>query len=466
MSANTTEPVVSMDDVPLNRFHWKVFACCAGCPFLDGYALGIIAVGLAEMHDQVDMSLTMSSLIGMGTLFGMFVGSLIGGKITDAIGRQKMFILDLAFIIAISVLGFFFTDPTLVLIFRVLLGIGLGADYPIAGPYMSEFSPKKSRGSIVGALNAFWYVGYAVSFVIGYFMLSIGTDSWRWILASPALFAVVWLLARWFMPESPRWLMSRGRVDEASAVLKMIGDNVVLPDRHDDEKMGKFSDIFKSGYGKWVFFVGAFWSLQVLPTFGIGTYVPTIMENLGFSEGNLQFLGAALINVFYLLGLIPIFFLLDRMGRRSTLLWCFLISGLALVLLGATSGMHLGFLFIFVVFVAYGAFNVAMGAHDWVYPNELFPTHIRGTAMGFITAVTRVVSAVGTFVFPFVLTTMGLATTLYICGGLFIVGFVLTYVMAPETRNMQLTDAAALGAEQDDVVRDQEVATSPQPRLP
>lgn len=447
MTINGSRDAVSMEDIPLNSFHYKVFACSAGCPYIDGYALGIIAVGLAQMHKNVEMSPLMAALIGMGTLMGMFFGSLIGGQITDMIGRRKMFVLDFAFILAVCVIGFFFTDPMAVFIFRILLGFGLGADYPIAGPYMSEFMPKANRGSMVGALNAFWYVGYASAFVVGYFMvLAGGPDTWRWMLASPGIVAAIWLVMRIIMPESPRWLMSQGKDAEAQQVLKRLGPNVVLPehDAEDVEKMGRLGDIFKNGYGKWVFFVAAFWSLQVLPTFGIGTYVPTIMANMGFADGNKEYLGAAIMNVFYLLGLIPIFFLMETLGRRITLIWSFAISGAALLVLGFTSGMHMPFWFILVVFIVYGAFNVAMGAHDWVYPNELFPTHIRGTAMGFITAVTRIVSAVGTFLFPFVMMNWGLAATLYICGGLFMVGMILSIVMAPETRNMNLADAANL----------------------
>ena len=409
MTTTGTQAPVSMDDVPLNKFHIKVFLCSAGCPFVDGYSLGIIAVALAQMHTYVEMSSLMAALIGMATLGGMFVGSLIGGQITDIIGRRKMFVLDFAFIVLVSFLGFFFVDPLAVFIFRLLLGIGLGADYPIAGPYMSEFMPKHKRGAMVGALNAFWYFGYASAFVIGYFMLNIGESAWRWMLATPGVIALAWLIARAVMPESPRWLMAQDRDAEAQNVLKRIGPNVVLPehDAQNFEKTGKFTDIFKNGYGKWVFFVATFWSLQVLPTFGIGTYVPVIMENLGFAEGNMQYLGSAIMNVFYLLGLIPIFFLMETMGRRLTMIWSFVISGAALFVLAATSGLSMPFWFILIVFIIYGAFNVVMGAHQWVYPNELFPTNIRGTAMGFCTAISRIASAVGTFLFPFVMNNWG-----------------------------------------------------------
>ena len=438
-------PGITLDELPLGKFHWRVFACCSGCPFLDGYVLGIIAISLSIMSTQISMSLTMSGLIGMAVLGGMFVGSLFGGYITDIIGRKKMFFFDFLFITIISILQFFTVDPMQIFVLRFLLGVGLGADYPIAGPYMAEFSPKKHRGSLVGALNAFWYFGYACSFVVGYLLLPLGNEtSWRWMLVSSAVPAFLWLIARAVMPESPRWLLSKGREQEANEILNRIGDNIILPEEQEPEQKTAFLDIFRHGYGKWVFFVAAFWSLQVLPTFGIGTYIPMIMEGFGFAEGNLQYLGAAVMNIFYLLGLIPVFFLVESWGRRPTIIWPFLISAFALFILGATSGMHMSFTFVLIVFIVYGAFNVAMGAHDWIYPNELFPSHVRGTAMGFVTAVTRIVAAVGTFLFPTIMDKFGLAATLHICGALFFLGFLLCVFMAPETKNMNLADAASL----------------------
>lgn len=437
---------ISMDEVPIGRFHWKVFFCCMMCPLMDGYVLGIIAVSLSIMHTQLEMSSVMAGLIGMGTLGGMFIGSLFGGYITDLIGRRKMFTYDFLFITIISLLQYFTVDPMQIFILRILIGIGLGADYPIAGPYMAEFTPKKRRGAFVGALNAFWYVGYAISFIVGYLMLPIGNEtSWRWMLASSTVPAIICLVARFYMPESPRWLMNKGREEEANKVLKLIGENVVLPE-NDETSEGRtsFTNIFKNGYGKWVFFITVFWSLQIIPIFGIGTYLPTVMENLGFAHGNMQYLGSAILNSFYLLGLIPMYFLVESWGRRPTLMWPFFISSMALFVLGATAKNQMPFVFILALFLVYGIFNNAMGAHVWIYPNELFPTEIRGTAAGFCTAVSRVASAVGTFLFPIIMERSGLQITLYICGGLFLLGFLISLIMAPETKNMKLEDAANL----------------------
>ncbi|MFP3125818.1 MFS transporter [Ectobacillus funiculus] len=437
--------VRTMEEMPLSRFHFKMFTYSGGSAFLDGYIIGIIGVALSVIQSRFDMSLTIMGLLGTATLVGMFFGGLIGGYLTDLIGRKKMFLIDMIVMLVVSVLQFFANDPTQLIILRFILGIAVGADYPIAGALMAEFSPKKNRGGLLGGINSLWYVGYASSFLVGYFMLSIGDTSWRWMLASSAVPVFLLLIARLNMPESPRWLASKGREKEANAIVqKIFGDNVVMSTEPTTKVKTTFLDIFRNGNGKWTFFVSFFWSLQLIPTFGIGTYIPEILAQFGFTNGKVEYLGSAILNIIYLVGLIPFLYLVEKWGRRPTIIWPFLISSIALFILGATSGSNMSFVFVFTLFVIYGIFNNAMGMHEWIYPNELFPTHIRGTAVGFSTAITRAASAISTFLFPTILANYGLATTLYICGGLFFIGFLLTLFMAPETKNMSLAESSSI----------------------
>ncbi|EPR29388.1 MFS transporter [Geobacillus zalihae] len=437
--------VRTMEEMPLSGFHYKMFAYSAGSAFLDGYIIGIIGVALSVMKTQFDMSLTIMGLLGTATLAGMFVGGIIGGYLTDLIGRKKMFLIDMFVMLVVSILQFFIKDPVQLIILRFILGIAVGADYPIAGALMAEFSPKKNRGALLGGINSLWYVGYASSFLIGYFMLSIGDTSWRWMLASSAVPVLFLLLARLNMPESPRWLASKGKEKEANAIIQRIfGEHVVMSVEPVTKAKTSFLDIFRNGNGKWTFFVSVFWSLQVIPTFGIGTYIPEILAEFGFADGAKEYLGSAIINIFYLAGLVPFLYLVEKWGRRPTLIWPFFVSSISLFILGAFSGSDMPFVFVLVLFIIYGIFNNAMGMHEWIYPNELFPTHIRGTAVGFATAVSRFASSVGTFLFPSILANYGLAVTLYICGALFFIGFVISLIMAPETKNMSLEEASSI----------------------
>jgi MFS transporter, putative metabolite transport protein len=438
-------PTRTMEDMPLSGFHYKMFAYASGSAFLDGYIIGIIAIALSVIKTQFNMSLTIMGLLGTATLVGMFIGGLTGGYLTDLIGRKKMFLIDMIVMLVASILQFFANDPIQLVILRIILGIAVGADYPIAGALMAEFSPKKNRGGLLGGINSLWYVGYASSFLVGYFMLSIGDTSWRWMLASSAVPVLLLLIARLNMPESPRWLASKGREKEANAIIrKTFGDNVIMSAEPLSKVKTTFLDIFRNGNGKWTIFVSVFWSLQVIPTFGIGTYIPEILAKFGFANGTEEYLGSAVINIIYLVGLIPFLYLVEKWGRRPTIIWPFFISSISLFILGATTGSNTSFVFVLVLFVIYGIFNNAMGMHEWIYPNELFPTHIRGTAVGFSTAASRAASATSTFLFPTIMSNYGLAATLYICASLFFIGFLLTLFMAPETKNMSLEESSSI----------------------
>jgi putative MFS transporter len=375
----------------------------------------------------------------------MFFGGVVGGYLTDLIGRKKMFILDLVIFVIASVLQYFVNDSTELIILRFILGVAVGADYPIAGTYMAEFAPKKNRGALLGGLIALWYVGYGVSYLAGYLMLPIGDDSWRWMLVSSAVPAIIILLSRLNMPESPLWLASKGKEKEANEIIQRIfGKNVVLSEKLDSKEKTSFSDMFKNGYGKWTIFIALFWTLQVAPSFAIATYIPNVLGLFGFADGNMEYLGSAIMSLFYIVGLLPAIYLVEKIGRRPVLVWPFLISAIILVVLGITSSWHMSFVLTISLFVLYGIFNTGMSILQWIYPNELYPTKIRGTAMGFGTGVSRIGSSLSTLLFPIVLSKYGLDVTLYICAALFFAGFLISLLMAPETKNMSLAETSAL----------------------
>ena len=439
------EKLKTMEDMPLKPFHFKMLIYTGGSTFLDGYIIGIIAVALSVMQTQFDMSLTVMGLLGTATLVGMFIGGLVGGYVTDLIGRKKMFLLDMLIIFIVSILQFYITDPMQLVFLRFLLGVAVGADYPIAGTLMAEFSPKKNRGALMGGLIILWYLGYAISYLIGYFLLSIGETSWRWMLISSAIPSFLLLIGRVNMPESPRWLTNKGKENEANVIIKKIfGEDVVMSEETGTQEKTKFFDLFRKGYGKWVLFVAIFWSLQVIPTFGIGTYIPTILNEFGFADGKKEYLGSAIINIVYLAGLFPMLYFIDKFGRRPTLIWPFLVSSIALFILGGVSELNMAFGVILLLFILYGTFNTGMAIHQWLYPVELFPTQIRGTAVGFGTSISRIASAISTFFFPSFMATYGVASTMYICGALFFIGFIISLIMAPETVNMSLNETSTL----------------------
>ena len=437
--------VRTLEEMPLSKFHYQMFFYTGGGAFIDGYIIGIIAVALPVLKPQFDMSLTLIGMIAMAMYVGMFFGGILGGYLTDLIGRKTMFILDLAIFVLASIPQFFVTDPVQLIILRFILGLAVGADNPISATYMAEFSPRKQRGALLGGLIALWYIGYGISFLVGYWMLALGDDSWRWMLASSAVPALIILLARLKMPESPLWLASKGKEKEANAIIQGIfGKGVVLSDSFETKEKTSFMDMFKNGYGKWTLFIALFWTLQVAPAFAIATYIPEVLGQFGFADGHKEYLGSTIMSLFYLVGLLPAVYLVEKIGRRPVLIWPFLVSAIILVVLGITSSWHLSFAFTVTLFVIYGIFNTSMNIHQWIYPNELFPTEIRGTAVGFGTGVSRIGASLSTFLFPLIMSKYGLEVTMYCCAALFFVGFLISFVMAPETRNMTLAETSTL----------------------
>jgi MFS transporter, putative metabolite transport protein len=241
MSAHASihqEPVMtttSIEHSRPNRTHWMITMYAGGGEFCDGYILSIIGVALPLITAAFQLSTAAAGLIGSASLVGMFVGGLVFGHVTDRVGRQKVYLADIAAFIVLSVLQFFVNEPWQLVALRFGMGIAIGADFAIAGTIASEFAPQKARGPLLVVLVTMWSVGAASAYVVGWAMVSGGTDMWRWMLASSAIPAALILLLRIGTPESPRWLLSKGRVAEARAVVKqMLGPDADLTDMDTD----------------------------------------------------------------------------------------------------------------------------------------------------------------------------------------------------------------------------------------
>ncbi|WP_339228527.1 MFS transporter [Oceanobacillus sp. FSL K6-2867] len=434
---------VLIDDLPLNKFHWKVTIYTAGGPFCDGYILSIIGIALALLAPQLGLSPLMIGLIGSSALVGIFFGGLIFGYLTDIIGRKTMYILDLVVFVVASVLQFFVGEGWQLLILRFVLGVAVGADYPIATSLLAEFTPRKHRGFMLSFLVLGWWVGAVAAFIVGYLLMDLGENSWRWILASSAVPSLIVLFLRAGTPESPKWLVSKGRIEEARVNLqKAFGEGADLGDIPAEPPKTSFLNIFRGGYDKRTIFMSVFWMMQVVPTFAIMTFAPSVLSAFGFNEGNTAHLGAVITSAFFLIGALITLFLVNKIGRRHILIWPFLITGITLFLLGIVSEASIGL--IIGLFAIFAIFNGGSSVLQYVYPNELFPTEIRATAVGFGTAMSRVGAAVGTFLLPISMNGIGIGTTMIIGAVLCFIGFIVSLFMAPETRHLTLEESSRI----------------------
>ena len=312
--------VTDLEDLDMSGVLWRIIAFSSGGPFLEGYVLGIIGVALSRLGTDIEISNSMSGLLGIAALVGLFLGAAVGGWLTDLIGRHKMFILDLIVIVVLSALCAVVTSPLQLVALRFLIGVAIGADYPIATSMIAEFSPRKHRAMSMGMIAAAWSLGANVAALVGYALYET-PHGWRWMLASSAIPAVLILIGRWDIPESPRWLASKGRQEEADrVVMKLFGENVRLPAQEIAEKT-EFKKIFSGVYLRRVIFVGVIWLCQAIPMFALYTYGPTIVGSIGLGEGRNSLIGELVIGTFFMIGTFPAMYLAERVGRHDDCTW-------------------------------------------------------------------------------------------------------------------------------------------------
>ncbi|ASY31644.1 MULTISPECIES: MFS transporter [unclassified Streptomyces] len=419
----------SLDEAPLRPFHLRVTATTFGANFSDGYALGMIGAVLATLTDGWHLSGVWQGLLGASALIGLFFGSLVLGRVGDLIGRQRLYVWNFVLITAASALQLWADGPVPLFVLRVLIGFGLGADYAVGPTMLSEFVPRRLRGVLLGALTVLWTVGYVVAEILGAVW---GGDEHaaKLLLATGALPALLVLLLRIGTPESPAWLLSQGRADEAREVARRhlraeIGPQAEQP----PVPQAAFRELFAKGQAVRTWFGFGFYSAQVLPYFAIYTFMPVILAAMKVSDPDAQNIT---LSLFLLLGGVAGLWFVQRCGRRPFTIVTFGVMTAALALMGALSHAPAWALmtpFLLYTFVMAGASNITQ-----VYPPELYPTHLRATGVGFLNGSSRIASAAGTFVLPVSLEHFGLSVSMYGLAAVLLAGMVLSILWAPETK--------------------------------
>lgn len=432
-----TSPV-RMDDLPLNGFHCRIAALTFGAHLVDGYILGVIGYAIIQLTPAMHLSPFMAGMVGGAALLGLFIGSLILGWVSDHIGRQKIFNFSFVLITIASFLQFFATTPEQLIGLRILIGIGLGGDYSVGHTLLAEFSPRRHRGGLLGAFSVVWTVGYVLASLAGHYFISENQDAWRWLLASSALPALLITLLRWGTPESPRWLMRQGRFAEAHAVvLRCFGPHVLLGDEVKTSTNKRIRTLFSSRYWRRTAFNSIFFVCLVIPWFVIYTWLPTIAETIGLEDAlTASLLLNALLIVGALLGLV----LTHLLSHRHFLLGSFLLLAAVLIVMACLPSGSPWTLMLFVLFsTTISAVSNLVG----ILPAESFPTDIRSLGVGFATAMSRLGAAISTGLLPWTLAQWGMTITLLLLAGVLLIGFMVTWLWAPETKALPLVAAGS-----------------------
>ncbi|MDD3195934.1 MAG: sugar porter family MFS transporter [Paludibacter sp.] len=430
--------------------YWITFVAING-----GLLFGLNMAGISGAVEMIkgEFSLTDSGLGTVAALLtlGSLVGALFTGNFTGKYGRKKVMIFT-SLLYIISAFGCALAESaTMLTVMRVLSGFAVGATSVVAPMYISEIAPAHNRGRLVSFNQFAITIGIVLAYIFDYFLMDLGDSSWRYMLAVPGIFGVVFffLLILKF-PESPRWLLAHGKKEEAVNVLTNIGGRKLveaeLPEMekalHAEQKKEKmlFSDLFKGKTGKIVLIGTLLAALQQIT--GINAVImfsPEIFKAAGSAQTD-SVMQAMIVGLVNFLMTIVALWMVDKKGRKTLLLWgaAGMIVSLGYLTFEFARPVQNGVGVLVALLVYISFFAASFAPVMWVIISEIYPNRIKGLAMSFSTAVSWLCTFLTVYFAPVIQGSLGLHYLFGVFGIFSIIAFIFVKIWIPETKGKSL----------------------------
>lgn len=427
-----------LDRLPFSRQHGKLLGGSGTGWALDAMDVGLISFIIASLAQEWSLSGTQVSWIVSIGFAGMAVGASVGGLLADRIGRRQVFALTLLVYGLATGATALVGSVGALLVLRFVTGLGLGAELPVASTLVSEFAPKKIRGRVVVLLEAFWAVGWIAAATIGYLVVPL-ENGWRWafvIGVIPALFAVV---VRRGLPESVRFLERKGRVEEAEAAVRRFEVSAGVPHVHSEPIPAEPTpprwrelwrpDLRRRTAALWIVWFGINFAY-----YGAFLWLPSILVESGFTIVK-SFEYTLYITLAQLPGYALAAYLIERWGRRPTLITFLAVSAVAAFAFGQANSIAA----ILAAGIVLSAFNLGAWGALYAITPEIYPTSMRGSGAGAAAAFGRLASIIAPLLVPPLLAAGGATLTFGVFATAFGIAMLAT-VFLPELRNQALTE--------------------------
>ena len=425
-----------LDRLPVTPKHKKLLFGSGIGWALDAMDVGLVSFVIAALAVHWDLEKTTTSWIASVGFIGMAIGASLGGLAADKIGRRNVFAITLLLYGLATGASALAGSVAVLLVFRFLTGLGLGAELPVASTLVSEFAPLKVRGRMVVWLEAFWAAGWILAAIIGTFVVAEGENGWRWGLALGAVPAVYALYVRMQLPESVRFLESRGREEEAEAVVRSFEEGVAPEDLASvsvsDAPASESTHIWSPELRARTAAFWTVWFCVSLAYYGAFTWIPSLLVDQGFSLVR-SFSFTLIITLAQLPGYALAGWLIEVWGRRTTL--AVFLAGSAI-----SAGLY-GFAAAPWQIIAAGCllslFNLGAWGALYAIGPELYPTQIRATGTGAAAAFGRVGSILAPLIVPPVLAFGGHAGVFAVFAAAFTVAAAAAFLL-PEQQGKPL----------------------------
>lgn len=436
-----------LERIPVSWWHVRARIILGSATFFDAFDLLAISFALPVLAGEWQLSPQQIGLLLASTFAGQLVGALVSGWFAERYGRIFVANITIGIFATMSLACAFAWGPGSMMAFRFLQGVGLGGEVPVATTYITELARAEGRGRFYLLYEMVFSVGILAAGLIGVLLVpNFGWQSMFYIGSIPGL--LVFFLRR-LLPESPRWLLSRGRVADADAVVSGIENfvtarGVALPPVRQISNVvvvqaaSRLAELFEGRYLRRTLTMWAMWFCAFSTGYGLNTWLPTLFRTV-FKLPLTQSLNYGLITgVAGLVGTALCALTVDKIGRRTWLTAGLLCGGATLLVIWAIGPSTAGVLLALVCLTGFFISGVAQTLN--LYTPELYPTRMRAAGACIGGAWQRVAAVLGPIVVGALLPAFGLGSVFVYFGGIAVLGGVIAFLWATETKGRVLEE--------------------------
>jgi MFS transporter, PHS family, inorganic phosphate transporter len=443
--------IAELDEASLSRFHLRAVLVSGMGFFTDAYDLFVIGIASTLIAKEWSLSSAELALLNSTMLAAAFAGAFVFGRFADVAGRKRVYWMVAAIMVVGAVGSAVSPSLWVLIVFRFVLGFGVGGDYPVSAVMMSEYANRKDRGKLVGMVFGTQALGLIVGPLIALALLGGGASddvAWRVLLGLGAVPAAAVLYLRTRMPESPRYQMQvQGRADRAAAELAEFTSGQVAGAGASGPRQQLGLRAFLTSRRYLILLAGTAgtWFLLDYAYYGNTISTPQILGLISPSASTTTKIALQL--AIFVVAAVPGYVLaiarLDRVGHRRLQLLGFAMMALCFAIIAVIPGMTTMVVpFLLVYGVSYFFTEFGPNMTTFVMPSELYPVSMRATGHGISAGVGKLGAFIGVFLFPVLQSSLGLRGTLLLTAGVSVLGFALTLVL-PEPAGRSLEEVTA-----------------------
>jgi putative MFS transporter len=446
-SLGNAELVARLERLPVTPRLLLIRIIVGIATFFDGYTVLAIAFAMPSLVSEWKLTPTEVGLILSAGYVGQLFGAVIFGSLAEKYGRLKTLFFTIMLFVSMDVACLFAWSGASMIVFRFFQGVGTGGEVPVASAYINEFIGAEKRGRFFLLYEVIFPVGLMFAGIAGYFLVPV--YGWKAMFVVGLIPSVLTIPLRWFMPESPRWLASKGRIAEANSVVKMLEksatrrgtvlqDPVVRPVDPRAIARSDWRELFKGIYLRRTLTIWGLWVCAYLINNGLITWLPTLYKQV-FQLPLQTSLGYGWItSAVGVVASIICALLIDKVGRRRWYVTAFLLAMVPLLTLtwmGATSATE-------VLILATAAYAIlqTITFSLYLYSSEIYPTRLRCIGTGLGSAWLRAGSAVGPVMVGVIVGDLGIRYVFAAFAAVALVGGLVTLLFAIETKGRVLEE--------------------------